>query len=173
MGAAELGTAAATTGLIPASVLGGPIAKFFIDRNDLVPGAPAQDHVPTAAAPSLEDEDGDPDKIQDDISQDLIMRSILWIHVAFSIGWLAWVTLEEAGMKLPLFVPCLISAILLANLLPAIWPKRKWYARSKATDLISEFSLSVFLSMSLMSMQLWALASSANVLAVTMLSDTS
>ena len=36
-------------------------------------------------------------------------------------------------------------------------------------NIVSEFSLSVFLSMSLMSMELWTLASSAAVLATTML----
>ncbi len=170
-GAAELGIASATIGLILASILGGPIAKFLIDRNKLVADAPTEGHVPTAAEShkiddhrSVEDE-GE----EEEITHTLIMRSILWIHIAIALGYSGFQALEAAGIKLPLFVPCLLSAILLANLMPALFPRKKFRARSKATDLISEFSLSVFLSMSLMSMELWTLASSAGVLTVTML----
>lgn len=161
-GAAELGIASATIGLILASLLGGPIARFLIERNNLVAEVHPEEHMPTAAAP---EEGAEDDK---DINKISIMRSILWIHLSIAIGFTVFTALEEAGIKLPLFVPCLLSAILLANVIPAIFPRRKWRARSKATDLISEFSLSVFLSMSLMSMELWTLASSAGVLTVTM-----
>jgi ESS family glutamate:Na+ symporter len=166
-GAAELGVASATIGLILASILGGPIAKFLIERNDLIEETPPEGHLPTAAAP---DNGGGSDvEGEHGISKISIMRSILWIHVAIAIGYTASQALEAAGIKLPLFVPCLLSAILLANVLPAIFPRMERRVRSKATDLISEFSLSVFLSMSLMSMELWALASSASVLVVTMI----
>jgi ESS family glutamate:Na+ symporter len=165
VGAAELGIASATIGLILASILGGPIAKFLIDKNNLVAEVHPKEHVPTVAAP-----DGGEEVSEDDeITQVSLMRSIVWIHVAIAIGFTAFTALEEAGVKLPLFVPCLISGILLANLLPRIFPKANLKARGKALNLISEFSLSVFLSMSLMSMELWTLASSAGVLTVTML----
>ncbi|CUH42774.1 MULTISPECIES: sodium/glutamate symporter [Ruegeria] len=160
-GAAELGIAAATIGLILASVIGGPIAKYLIQRHHLVPDSPTHGHVPTAATGKAGDDDTG-------ITQTSIMSSILWIHVAIAIGFSAFEALEAAGVKLPLFVPCLISGILLANLLPVLFPRRSLSPRSSATNLISEFSLSVFLAMSLMSMELWTLASSASVLAVTM-----
>ena len=159
-GAAELGIAAATIGLILASLLGGPIAKVLIQRNALVPDTPEEAHIPTAATP-------EPDA-PSEITPISIMRSILWIHVAIVFGYSAFEALEAAGIKLPLFVPCLISGIILANVLPVLFPKRAMQARGPATDLISEFSLSVFLAMSLMSMELWTLASSASLLAVTM-----
>lgn len=159
-GAAELGIAAATIGLILASVIGGPIAKFLIQKNNLASDEAPEAHVPTAAtfvaSPGNE------------ISQTSIMQSILWIHLAIVLGYTAHEALEEAGVKLPLFVPCLISGILLSNGLPLFFKKLEGKARNASTDLISEFSLSVFLAMSLMSMELWTLASSASVLAVTM-----
>lgn len=164
VGAAELGIATATIGLILASLLGGPIAKFLIQKNDLVADLPPEDHIPTAATP-------EPDT-ETEITKDSVMRTILWLHVAIALGYTAFEALQLAGVKLPLFVPCLISGILLANILPVAFPRRTWRARGKTTDLISEFSLSVFLSMSLMSMELWTLASSASVLAVTMLLQT-
>jgi glutamate:Na+ symporter, ESS family len=50
-GAAELGIAMATMGLIVASLMGGPIAKFLIARHELTPPHDADELVPTAAAP--------------------------------------------------------------------------------------------------------------------------
>ena len=161
-GAAELGIAAATIGLILASVIGGPIAKYLIQRYDLSPETPAEGHVATAAT-------GEESTADSGITQVSIMSSILWIHVAIAIGYSAFEALSASGVKLPLFVPCLISGILLANLRPVLFPKGNLSPRGAATNLISEFSLSVFLAMSLMSMELWTLASSASVLAVTML----
>ncbi len=164
-GAAELGIAAATIGLIMASILGGPIAKFLIERNNLVPGPLPEGHIGTAAAPEHDDERNEPNG---EITQETIMQSVLWIHVSIAIGYVIFDILGANGVKLPLFVPCLLTAILLANLVPSLFPRRNLSPRGKATNLISEFSLSVFLSMSLMSMELWTLASSAALLAVTM-----
>ena len=68
---------------------------------------------------------------------------------------------------LPLFVPCLIAGIVMSNVVPKVFPRIEWPSGTPAMGLIQEFSLSVFLSMSLMSMQLWTLAEHASVLAVT------
>ncbi|MGH1416404.1 MAG: sodium/glutamate symporter [Pelagimonas sp.] len=170
-GAAELGIASATIGLIMASVVGGPIAKFLIDRHKLSAEGTGSGEDETGlpdVVPDVVSEIKDEDPERYEITQTLFMRSILWIHLSIIIGYTVNETLIELGLKLPLFVPCLMSAILVANVVPALFPKKTFYARSKATDLISQFSLSVFLSMSLMSMELWTLASSAGVLTVTM-----
>jgi glutamate:Na+ symporter, ESS family len=92
------------------------------------------------------------------------LRAILAIHVCGVVGILGHQGLEGIGLKLPLFVPCLLAGILLANLLPRIAPRVPWPTRSPALALIAEVSLGVFLAMSLMSMQLWALADLAGPL---------
>lgn len=160
-GASELGIAAATVGLIIASVIGGPTAKFLIKRDNLLSEPHPDRPAPTAVAPGHET--GPP------ITHVNLMHSILWIHVAILIGYTIFEGLEEAGVKLPLFVPCLLTGILLSNTVPRVFRRLAWPARTKVMDVISEFSLSVFLSMSLMSMELWTLAGSAGVLAGTML----
>lgn len=159
-GAAELGIASATVGLILASVLGGPIAKFLIAKN--------KNAAPTGEEGSETHEAAATDETRAPINHVEIMRCILWIHVAIVIGYSAHESLLTAGLKLPLFVPCLIAGIVLSNLVPAVFRKAKSPAGTQSMDLINEFSLSVFLSMSLMSMELWTLAGSAGVLAVTM-----
>jgi len=70
------------------------------------------------------------------------------------------------GFNLPMFVPCLLAGTLLTNTLPWIAPRVSWPNSTPALALIAEISLGVFLAMSLMSMQLWALAGLAGPLLV-------
>lgn len=161
VGAAELGIATATLGLIAASLLGGPIAKFLIEgRNLKSTSEGVGTSVDTAGTRGSKD---------NDITHIGLMRSILWMHVAIAIGFVIFEALEASGIKLPLFVPCLMSGIVLSNAMPLVAPRMSSPTATPALAVISEFSLSVFLSMSLMSMQLWTLAGSAGVLTVTIL----
>ena len=143
-------------GLIIASLLGGPLAKLLIERNRLeVPGTGAEDgELPPEADAAPIDKMG-------------IMRAMLAINVAVILGYLvhAWLT-TSVGINLPLFVPCLVMGILLSNTVPFVFPRMRWPAHTAALDLISSYALSIFLAMSLMSMQLWTLAGSAGPLFV-------
>lgn len=157
-GGAELGIAMATVGLIVASVLGGPIAKFLIERGNLTAPHAPDENIATAAVPDASDDYG--------VTHVGLMRSILWLHAAILIGTAAHEAFAVTGIKLPLFVPCLIAGILLSNSIPSLVKALPSPAGTSALAVIAEFSLSVFLSMSLMSMELWTLASSAGVLLV-------
>lgn len=162
-GAAELGIAMATVGLIVASLLGGPIAKFLIEGRRLpVPDGRAAEAEAAAVAAEVTAEKGH----ASGITTTRFMQAVLWIHVAIIVGVAVHESLEAAGVKLPLFVPCLLSAILLTNTMPRLVGKADWPSGGASLTLISEFSLSVFLSMSLMSMQLWTLGGSVALLAV-------
>ena len=148
-GADEIGIAAATLGLVCAALVGGPIAKYLIDRHRLV-GAPSEG--PIVGLPY--EQEGEEDTKVNHIS---IMRSLLAINVAIIIGYLANQVIEAQGLKLPLFVPCLLVAIAMSNTIPYLLPGLPWPARTRALAVISDYCLSIFLAMSLMSMQLWTL----------------
>jgi glutamate:Na+ symporter, ESS family len=151
--ALESGIAVATLGLIIASLLGGPIAKLLIERNALpIPGTTEE-----GAAPSPDSDAAPIDKMD-------FMRAMLAVNVAVILGYLVHAWLTSAGVNLPLFVPCLLIGILLSNTAPALFPRMIWPAHSAALELISSYALSIFLAMSLMSMQLWTLAGSAGPL---------
>lgn len=156
-GAAELGIAMATMGLIVASLLGGPIAKYLIEKHDL-----KADPNEEAAFVIMDDDDRDTHFDYVDV-----IRSLLVANIAIILGYSAHVALQEAGVRLPLFVPCLLAGIVLTNTIPLLFPKSRWPSRTPALALVSDFSLSVFLAMSLMSMQLWTLSGSAGVLITT------
>lgn len=148
--APEMGVAAATLGLILAAVLGGPIAKRLIDRNNLTSDQADEPIV------GLEfDDKENPDDLINHVS---LMRGMLAVHVAILLGYILHLAIIEAGVKLPLFVPCLLVGIAMSNTIPYIFPKIAWPARTKSLAVISDYCLSVFLAMSLMSLQLWTLA---------------
>ena len=152
--ALETGIAVATLGLIVASLLGGPLSKLLIERHGL---APRPEDVPPGQLPP--ESDAAPiDKME-------VMRAMLAVNVAVILGYLvhSWIT-SASGIKLPLFVPCLLMGILLSNTVPALFPRIYWPARTASLELISSYALSIFLAMSLMSMQLWTLAGVAGPL---------
>ena len=64
---------------------------------------------------------------------------------------------------LPLFVPCLLVGMLVGNLM-ALVPFVRPVSHTAALSLVSEFALGVFLAVSLMALQLWALAGMAGTL---------
>ena len=62
--------------------------------------------------------------------------------------------------QLPLFVTCLLAGLLNTNLVPGNLSRltgNTWPSRKPAMALLADIALSVFLTMSLMSMQLWTL----------------
>ena len=153
--ALEIGVLCATAGLVIASLAGGPLARFLVERYRL--------HGPTGEVPQVGVHYAEP---QPRIDYFAFLRAILAIHVSAVIGILVYQALVSASVTLPLFVPCLMAGILLTNVLPRVAPRVAWPSRTPALALIAELSLGIFLAMSLMSMQLWALADLAGPLIV-------
>ncbi|WP_201402352.1 sodium/glutamate symporter [Kaistia sp. 32K] len=147
--AMEVGIAAATLGLVVASLVGGPVARLLISRYGLSGPTGAR---PMIGLPKEKDaSDGD------DVSHISLLRTILVLNVAVLLGYALDEIFTEFGIRLPLFVACLLVAIVLTNTLPRLMPAMHWPTRTRALALISDLSLNVFLAMSLMSMQLWTL----------------
>ena len=103
--AMETGIAVATLGLIISCVLGGPLAKFLIEKYRLHP--PSAHPVPIGLAP--EDDTAPIDKMG-------VMRAILVVNIAVILGYLVhdWIS-NATTIKVPLFVPCLIMGMVLSN----------------------------------------------------------
>ncbi|MEO9779307.1 MAG: sodium/glutamate symporter [Sedimentitalea sp.] len=161
--AAELGVAVATLGLVLAALIGGPIAGHLISRYKLTPDRP--DEVNTVGL--TDDPDGGTA-----INHMSIMRVLLYLNVAIILGYFLHSALDAAGVKLPLFVPCLIMGIVIANLRALLLPQARPVTRTRSLALISEFALGAFLAMSLMSLQLWTIADLGIAIAVIMLAQT-
>ena len=93
-----------------------------------------------------------------------VMSVFLTLHIAIILGYFLDQLLADLGLKLPLFVSCLLVAILLSNTVPTLLPRVRWPSRTKALALVSDFSLGIFIAMSLMGMQLWSVAELAGPL---------
>ncbi|MEZ9230666.1 sodium/glutamate symporter [Vibrio amylolyticus] len=147
--AMEIGIASATFGLILASIMGGPIAKFLIKRHNL-----------TANPNETPDVGTDQDKPQPTINAYDFLDAVLAIHLCIILGVVLNEVIDSMGLQLPLFVSCLFAGILISNLIPKSYPRltgTRWPSRQPAVALIADIALGAFLAMSLMSMQLWVL----------------
>ncbi|MCG9604423.1 sodium/glutamate symporter [Vibrio chagasii] len=147
--AMEIGIASATFGLILASLMGGPIAKFLIKRHNLKPsdsGSTIKSEVKESQTQQL--------------TSFQFLDAVLAIHICVIFGALLNEIISQTGLQLPLFVSCLFAGIVITNVIPDAYPRisgSKWPTRSPAITLIADISLGTFLAMSLMSMQLWTL----------------
>lgn len=152
--ALEIGVASATIGLILASLIGGPIAHVLINKFNL---SADKSKKPMIGLP-YENQDSE------DINHLNLMSVMLTLHITIILGWMLNIVINDLGLKLPLFVACLLTGIVLSNTVPKVLPKIRWPARTPSLALVSDFSLGLFLTMSLMSMQLWGLADLAGPL---------
>ncbi|GDY24793.1 MULTISPECIES: sodium/glutamate symporter [unclassified Agarivorans] len=147
--AMEIGIASATFGLILASLMGGPIAQFLVNRHNL---SPKKDE-PLDVGVAEENKDKG-------ITGFDFLDAILAIHICVILGFILNEIIANVGLQLPLFVTCLFAGIVMTNLVPSSLPRitgTQWPTRKPAIALIADISLGTFLAMSLMSMQLWTL----------------
>ena len=147
--AGEIGIACATFGLILGGLLGGPLARFLIERHKLEPDSDALQTVGVKHGHEMIS-----------IDYDSMLRTTLVVFVAIGIGIHIDMGLDYLGVQLPTFVSCLFAGILVINLLPVLFPRLKVPKpeQSRPLALISDISLGLFLAISLMSLQLWTLA---------------
>ncbi|MCE2573457.1 sodium/glutamate symporter [Motilimonas eburnea] len=155
--AVELGLASNTLGLIAACVVGGPIAAYLIKRHHLQGN---QDN---------ELDIGTPHESTKHIRVDYfgVLRAWLWLNVSLIMGYFLDIALTEMGLKLPMFVACLIAGIIIGNLGRALLnklnnPTLRGYAddAEKGLSLIQDICLGMFLTMALMGLQIWELEGS-------------
>ena len=155
--AMEIGLACATFGLIFGGLVGGPVAHFLVWKHKLTPSDEGELTV------------GFRYKEHEIIDVDGILRVLLVIAIAIGLGMQLNNLLEALGLMLPDFVACLFAGIILTNTVPRLLPKYQWPTGSRSLALVSDLSLGLFLSMSLMSLQLWMLADLAGPMIILLL----
>jgi ESS family glutamate:Na+ symporter len=152
--ATEVGTAAATFGLIAGGVLGGPLAHRLITRHRLV----------ATAGPALTVGSAYSEESRLKLDATGVLNAILVIAIAIGLGGRLNELLADWGLKLPQFVTALFAGIVLSNTVPHLLPKLHWPTGSPSLALVADIALGLFLSMSLMSLQLWTLLEMAGPL---------
>ena len=160
--AMEIGLASSTIGLILASLSGGPIACYLIRCHNLhLSDSRVNRLTSLAAKPSSANPSGVEKLDGSTISYQSILAAAFAINICVISGQTVNSFLSSNGVKLPLFLPCMIVGIVLSNIVCSsrrLSRFLEWQQCTPTLDLVMELSMGVFLSMSLVSLHLWSLA---------------
>jgi ESS family glutamate:Na+ symporter len=147
-GALEVGLLFATFGLIAGGLLGGPIARFLIERNGLAP-AVRQEKQNTDLISSIKQRA----YLLDDDPLFPVLRILFMLAICVSLGAAVNLWLAAASVRLPGFLTAMFVAIALTNLADLM---RRPFSQ-QLVDGFGAVSLNIFLAMSMMTLQLWVL----------------
>ncbi|WP_118858738.1 sodium/glutamate symporter [Haemophilus haemolyticus] len=147
-GATEIALACATFGLVFGGIIGGPVARFLLNRQKQGEN-PENDEV---------------DDIQEafehptykrKITARSLIETIAMISVCLLIGQYLDVQTKGTALQLPTFVWCLFTGVIVRNILTNIF---RFQVAESAIDVLGSVGLSIFLAIALMSLRLWELA---------------
>lgn len=144
-----IGIAFATFGLVAGGIVGGPLVERLIKKHRLRPGEMHEDH-------SMMGEEAAPGEALTPVTMDRIMTTILILAICVSLGEAVNSFFTESGIKLPGFLTAMLVGIGITNLADVV----DYEVQQRDFDRVGEVCLQLFLSMSLMSMDLNALSQS-------------
>lgn len=143
-GAAAVGLAAATFGLIAGSMLGGPIARRRMKQLD----------ISEVSASDIEVEDTETAKVIKTTNNQFVKAGML-LAVALGSGVVLSNLLAATGITFPDYMGALVMGAVIRNIAEAIDHHR--YPHNEI-EIYGDVSLSLFLAMALMGLKLWVLA---------------
>jgi len=147
-GAREFGIACATFGLIAGGIIGGPIGGWLIEKYRLKPASAAGEGSEKKEIPCRE------------IRVENVLGTLLVLAICVTAGEEVNRFLSMKGLALPGFLTAMMVGIFITNLAD----KLNRPLNQPAIDRANELSLQLFLAMSLMSMDLLSLVSSAGAI---------
>jgi ESS family glutamate:Na+ symporter len=150
-GAPAIAIAAAMLGIVSGGLVGGPLGTFLIRRHGLksqaavLPAVPSGD---TPASASSNDEDGGRGLLKHVV----ILLATLWVGNWVSQGF------KSLGLTLPGYIGAMLTAAFLRNL----DDRTRWLRLSgRHLEELGGVALSLFITMALMTLELWKLAAVA------------
>lgn len=157
-GALTIGMAAATFGVVCGGLIGGPIARYLIDKNNLTPteDTSLQDNDSNSVGGSISIEEVAGIKISESFNSNTMIIQVAVISSCITIGSVVstWFT-SMTDIVLPGYVGAMFIAVIFRN----INDKLKLVNLDLySIDIISNICLGIFLTMALMTMKLWELA---------------
>ena len=163
VGATTVAMASATFGLIMGSIIGGPIGKRLIDKNNL--SYPMK----TINKDAMEEAAATEENTGKQLNPNNFMGAASLILLAMGIGTIISMLLEKTGMTFPPYIGAMFAAAILRNIADST---SSFKVHLDEIDIIGGISLSLFLSMALMGLKLWQLADLALPLIVMLLAQT-
>ena len=153
--ASTLGVIFATLGLVAGGLLGGPIARWLMKQNDIESPGPRSfmSWLVSSSADSSGTEADGRDRLFN------LLTALLILSVCVSLGDVVNRFLFAQGVLLPGFLTSMGVAIVITNLMDVAGRP----IHEGVVEGFAEVSLNVFLSMSMISLQLWLLANAAGL----------
>ena len=146
-GATAVAIASATFGLIAGGLLGGPVAKFLIEKNHVVVEA-SKEHFG-----SFEEAIGS--GTEETIESKGFIHMMVLVLIVMAIGALVSGKLKAAtGFDLPGYVGAMIIAVIFRNINDQIHMVK---LNMKNIDLMADVSIGIFLTMAMMTLRIWDL----------------
>ena len=155
-GATVVAVASATYGLIAGCLIGGPIGRRLMIKNNLKP---------------TENKAGVDDSIlgsTTEVTEERLFSAVVYIGIAMGIGATITLILGNHGIKFPAYLMGMVVAAIIRNILDFNQKQLPF----NEIGIVGNISLSLFLSMALMSMKLWQLIDLAVPLIVILLVQT-
>ena len=151
VGAEAIAVAAATFGLIAGSMMGGPLGKRLIEKNNLV----AKRSESSKNANSLDDINQLADEDRKLVPNNFAVGAYQ-ILIAMGIGTIiSSFIVEKTGLTFPPYIGAMLAAAIIRNVSDM---SHKFEVPMFEVDVIGGIALSLFLSMALMALRLWDLA---------------
>ena len=182
-GAATIGMAAATFGLIAGSMLGGPLAEFIIRKKLTHEQMQPKDAEIDPAMAGIESDEASPAGREKRISSNeqefqQYAKASYWILLVMAGGTILSWLLAKTGVTFPTYFGALILAAIVRNTIGFVRYKDdgEWVKADKLLDMdriisVGNICLSMFLGMAMISLKLWELQSLALPLIVILVSQ--
>ncbi|KUO76593.1 MAG: sodium:glutamate symporter [Clostridia bacterium BRH_c25] len=153
-GATAVAVAAATFGLISGGLIGGPIARFLIEKNNLKPASGKFEVETFEEAAGI--------NVVSNINTRSVMNHLALITVCMTLGTIigGWFT-KTTGFALPGYVSAMFVAVIFRNINDNV---KLFKFEYQTVDIIGDVSLGIFLSMALMTLKIWELSGLAGPL---------
>jgi ESS family glutamate:Na+ symporter len=145
-GATTVAMASATFGLICGSMLGGPIAKRLIEKNNLLK---------TSKKLDSDEKVSTTEKVASTLIPENFFSAAMQIIIAMGLGTILSALLQKTGMTFPPYIGAMFAAAIMRNMSDAM---ESYKLPSEEIDILGNISLSLFLAMALMGLKLWQLA---------------
>jgi len=140
--------ACATFGLVFGGIIGGPVARFLLNRQKQGEN-PENDEVD-----DIQEAFEHPTYKRKITSRSLI-ETIAMMSICLLIGQYLDAQTKGTALQLPTFVWCLFTGVIIRNILTNIF---RFQVAESAIDVLGSVGLSIFLAIALMSLKLWELA---------------
>ncbi|QEY23825.1 sodium/glutamate symporter [Neisseria animalis] len=169
VGATGLGMAAATFGLVFGGLIGGPVARRLINRQNRKPvaQAAADNDVSDSSTNDVFEKAGRTRLI----TADSAIETLAMFAASIAFGQIMDMVDAEyfpSYLNLPKFVWCLFGGVILRNILTLVFKMNMF---DRAIDVFGNASLSLFLAMALLNLKLWELAGLAGPVTVILLAQ--